>query len=254
MVPVVLIESIWFSATVSVMFLHWTVTLLRSHILIGTERQRIELWYLLFASFSFMLAFLYVCQITETLWNIHVPRNLSLHELTCTSRPQFVKDMLHWRDLPFSRNNTNFIYPNIHAGYCYLTARVDFTSFLHAFFYKQSLCLITSSTSYDFMIQHVKPSYYLWEFKLGKVDHFYWVPTNALLEKHSPHLLDHCKQCTEEDDGRWEGQGDGWCWRYVMVVVVVVDSVRWLHCDVTINDANQRGRWRLGHRTEERRN
>lgn len=30
-------------------------------------------------------------------------------------------------------------------------------------------------------------------------------------------------------------------------MVVAVDSVRWLHCYVTVDDANQRGRWRLDH-------
>lgn len=37
-----------------------------------------------------------------------------------------------------------------------------------------------------------------------------------------------------------------------MVVVVAVDFV-WLNCDVSIDDANQRGRWRLNHGAVERR-
>lgn len=121
------------------------------------------------------------------------------------------------------------------------------------FLHTVSESLIASSMSYDFMSWYMKTSYCMWESILEKADHFYRDPANALLEEHSPHLLDHCKQRTEEDDWRREGRGDGWCWRYVMVVVVVVDSVRWLHCDVTINDADQRGRRRLDHRTEERR-
>lgn len=76
------------------------------------------------------------------------------------------------------------------------------------------------------------------------------VPTNALLEKHSPCLWDHCQQCAEEDEQRGWGRGGGPCWRYVMVVAV--DSVRWLHCYVTVDDANQRGRWRLDHSAVQR--
>ena len=38
-----------------------------------------------------------------------------------------------------------------------------------------------------------------------------------------------------------------------MVVVVAVGSMRWLPCDVTVDDANQRGRWRLDHRSVEQR-
>ena len=38
-----------------------------------------------------------------------------------------------------------------------------------------------------------------------------------------------------------------------MIVVVAADSVRWLHCDVTVDDANQRGRRGRHHRTVERR-